>query len=100
MHVSLEEAIAKLKAGEVVAIPTETVYGLAADAANENALRQIYAVKQRPANNPLIVHIADIAQVSDWAAEFPPLARRLAESFWPGRPRPSRPAPPAAWRRR
>ena len=84
MHVSLEEAIAKLKAGEVVAIPTETVYGLAADAANENALRQIYAVKQRPANNPLIVHIAEIAQVTDWAAEFPPLARRLAEAFWPG----------------
>ena len=84
MHVSLEEAIARLKAGEVVAIPTETVYGLAADATNENALCQIYAVKQRPANNPLIVHIADIAQVTDWAVEFSPLARRLAEAFWPG----------------
>ncbi|MES2181920.1 MAG: L-threonylcarbamoyladenylate synthase [Pseudomonadota bacterium] len=84
MHVSLAEAITKLKSGEVVAIPTETVYGLAADAANDNALRQIYVVKQRPANNPLIVHIADINQVTDWAAEFSPLARRLAQAFWPG----------------
>ena len=58
----------------MVAIPTETVYGLAADAKNDAALRQIYAIKQRPADNPLIVHIADIAQVNDWAAEFPPLA--------------------------
>lgn len=84
MRVSLAEAIARLKSGEVVAIPTETVYGLAADATNDNALRQIYVVKQRPANNPLIVHIADITQVTDWAAEFSPLARRLAQAFWPG----------------
>ncbi len=84
MRVSLDEAIAKLKAGEVVAIPTETVYGLAADARNESALRQIFAVKQRPAYNPLIVHIADISHVEQWAAEFSPLARKLAEAFWPG----------------
>ncbi len=84
MHVSLEQAIIKLQGGEVVAIPTETVYGLAADATNESALRKIYAVKERPANNPLIVHIADISHVEQWAAEFPSLARKLAEAFWPG----------------
>ena len=84
MRVSLDEAITKLKTGEVVAIPTETVYGLAADANNESALRQIFAVKQRPVNNPLIVHIADISHVEQWAAEFSPLARKLAEAFWPG----------------
>ena len=84
MLINLMQAIAKLKAGEVVAIPTETVYGLAADACNESALRQIYAVKQRPADNPLIVHIGDVAQVLDWAAEFSPLAQTLAKAFWPG----------------
>ena len=84
MRISLDEAIAKLKNGEVVAIPTETVYGLAADATNEAALRQIYAIKQRPADNPLIVHIGHINQVNDWAAEFPPLAQKLAAAFWPG----------------
>lgn len=84
MRISLKEAVAKLKNGEVVAIPTETVYGLAADACNETALRQIYTLKQRPADNPLIVHIGGIAQVHDWAAAFPPLAQKLAEAFWPG----------------
>ncbi len=84
MQVNLNQAIAKLKAGEVVAIPTETVYGLAADATNESALRQIYALKQRPADNPLIVHIGDMAQVTDWAAEFSALAQKLAKAFWPG----------------
>ena len=84
MQVNLEQAIALLKSGEVVAIPTETVYGLAADASNDEALRQIYAIKQRPADNPLIVHIADASYVNDWAAEFPPLAQKLAKAFWPG----------------
>jgi L-threonylcarbamoyladenylate synthase len=84
MQVTLLQAIAKLKNGEVVAIPTETVYGLAADASNDHALRQIYAIKKRPADNPLIVHIADISQVSNWAAEFSPLAQELAKAFWPG----------------
>ena len=84
MQVNLEQAIAKLKNGEVVAIPTETVYGLAADASNDEALRQVYAIKQRPADNPLIVHIADASFVNDWAAEFPPLAQKLANAFWPG----------------
>ncbi len=84
MQVNLHQAITKLKAGEVVAIPTETVYGLAADATNESALRQIYAIKQRPADNPLIVHIANSALVPDWATEFSPLAQKLAQAFWPG----------------
>ncbi len=84
MRVHLNQAIAKLKAGEVVAIPTETVYGLAADATNELALRQIYTIKQRPADNPLIVHIGDVAQVLDWASEFSPLAQQFATAFWPG----------------
>ena len=84
MQVDLAQAIALLKRGEVVAIPTETVYGLAADASNDTALRQIYAIKQRPVDNPLIVHIADVSQVLDFAKEFPPLAQKLANAFWPG----------------
>jgi len=84
MQVHLAEAIALLQRGEVVAIPTETVYGLAGDAQNEAALHKIYAAKQRPASNPLIVHIASTAQVADFASEFPPLAQKLAQTFWPG----------------
>lgn len=84
MRVTLAEAIHLLKQGQVVAIPTETVYGLAADASNEDALHKIYATKQRPANNPLIVHLADIAYVSAWASEFSPLAKKIAQAFWPG----------------
>ncbi len=84
MYVSLDQAVAKLQCGEVVAIPTETVYGLAGDARKESALKQIYAIKERPANNPLIVHIGDIDQVNDWASEFSPLAKKLAHAFWPG----------------
>lgn len=84
MLLTLEQAVAKLKNGEVVAIPTETVYGLAADATNDNALRQIYAIKQRPLDNPLIVHISSANQVNDWAADFSPLAQKLAAAFWPG----------------
>ena len=84
MQVNFEQAIALLKSGNVVAIPTETVYGLAADATNEATLLQVYAIKQRPVDNPLIVHIANVSQVNDWAAEFPPLAQKLAQAFWPG----------------
>lgn len=84
MRVSLEQAIAKLKNGEVVAIPTETVYGLAADATNDSALKKIFTLKQRPADHPLIVHIGDISQVNDWVTVFPKLAVKLAKTFWPG----------------
>lgn len=84
MRISLEEAIARLRHGEVVAIPTETVYGLAADATNDTALQKIFTTKQRPADHPLIVHIADISQVHDWATDFPEVAVKLAKAFWPG----------------
>jgi L-threonylcarbamoyladenylate synthase len=84
MRISLDKAIGLLKQGEVVAIPTETVYGLAGDARNDQAIAKIFATKERPANNPLIVHIADIQQVLDWASEFSPLAQKLAAAFWPG----------------
>ncbi len=84
MRVSLEQAIAALKKGEVVAIPTETVYGLAADATNDAALKKIFTTKQRPADHPLIVHISDISQVQDWVTDFPEVAVKLAKAFWPG----------------
>lgn len=84
MRISLDEAAARLKQGEVVAIPTETVYGLAADASNDSALQQIFTIKQRPADHPLIVHIRDINQVQHWVTAFPELAVKLAEAFWPG----------------
>jgi len=84
MRVNVNEAALKLAQGNVVAIPTETVYGLAADARNEDALKQIYAIKERPANNPLIVHIGSEKQLTDWALAFPVIAQVLAKEFWPG----------------
>jgi L-threonylcarbamoyladenylate synthase len=84
MRVSLEQAITELKKGGVVAIPTETVYGLAADATNDSALKKIFAIKQRPADHPLIVHIGDVNQVHEWVTSFPEVAVRLAKAFWPG----------------
>ena len=84
MRVTLDQAIAELKKGEVVAIPTETVYGLAADASNDNALKKIFSTKQRPADHPLIVHIGSIEQVTDWVTDFPETAQKLAQTFWPG----------------
>lgn len=84
MLVNLADAIRLLQNGEVVAIPTETVYGLAADASNESAIGKVYTTKQRPANNPLIVHLSDASQVQNWASNFPPIAQKLAQAFWPG----------------
>ncbi|MSP86402.1 MAG: threonylcarbamoyl-AMP synthase [Methylotenera sp.] len=84
MRISLEDAAVRLRQGEVVAIPTETVYGLAADAMNDMALQKIFATKQRPADHPLIVHISDISHVTDWAAAFPEVAVKLGKAFWPG----------------
>ena len=72
-----------LRGGQIVAIPTETVYGLAADASNTDAVAHIYAAKGRPDFNPLIVHVPDLAAAEE-LAEFGPLARQLAEAFWPG----------------
>jgi L-threonylcarbamoyladenylate synthase len=79
-----EAAAARLRAGGLVAIPTETVYGLAADARNPEAIARVYALKGRPASNPLIVHVADAAWLPDWAVEVPPAARDLIAAFWPG----------------
>ena len=84
MRISLDQAVVLLKAGEVVAMPTETVYGLAADAQNDHALQKIFSIKRRPADHPLIVHISDISQVKNWATVFPAVAMKLATAFWPG----------------
>ncbi|MDM7861504.1 L-threonylcarbamoyladenylate synthase [Alteromonas sp. ASW11-36] len=73
-----------LKAGGTVAVPTETVYGLAADAQNPTAVNKIFTAKQRPNNHPLIVHIHDIAQLSQICSSVPEVALELAEQFWPG----------------
>ncbi len=84
MRISLEDAAVRLQQGEVVAIPTETVYGLAADASNDLAVAKIFSTKQRPADHPLIVHISDLSQVNNWASVFPDTAHKLAKAFWPG----------------
>jgi L-threonylcarbamoyladenylate synthase len=81
---SVSEAARLLKDGEVVAIPTETVYGLAGNAFEPKALAKIFAAKERPTFDPLIVHIADIAQLTDIAKDIPDSAYRLAEAYWPG----------------
>jgi L-threonylcarbamoyladenylate synthase len=73
-----------LRAGEVVAFPTETVYGLGADAASEAAVRRIFVAKERPLSDPLIVHLADPSRLAEVARAIPPEAERLAERFWPG----------------
>ncbi|MGE5615339.1 MAG: L-threonylcarbamoyladenylate synthase [Bacillota bacterium] len=84
MNASVREAARRLARGELVAIPTETVYGLAADAMNAKAVEKIFALKQRPAAHPLIVHIADFDQAARWARDIPPAAQSLAARFWPG----------------
>jgi L-threonylcarbamoyladenylate synthase len=80
----IERAVALLSAGELVAFPTETVYGLGADASNPAALARIFAAKGRPKTHPLIVHVNGLADVRDWAAGLPEAAARLAGAFWPG----------------
>ena len=81
---SIARAAALLREGKLVAFPTETVYGLGADATNERAVAAIFAAKERPASDPLIVHIADLEQLPSVVAETPPLALELARRFWPG----------------
>lgn len=80
----LAAAADMIKNGLVVGIPTETVYGLGADASNEEAVRQVFAAKGRPADNPLIVHLAEFAQAEEYTSSIPALAYRLAERFCPG----------------
>ena len=81
---ALTNAAQLLKAGTLVAFPTETVYGLGADATNPDAVARIYEVKGRPADHPLIVHLADMQDIAEWSEEIPDYAIDLARSFWPG----------------
>jgi L-threonylcarbamoyladenylate synthase len=78
------DAASHLNAGDLVAFPTETVYGLGADASNSKAVARIYSVKGRPNDHPLIVHIASMERMGDWASDVPEYAIALARSFWPG----------------
>ena len=77
-------AAALLRAGELVAFPTETVYGLGADAGNPQAIAKIFAAKGRPADHPLIVHVPDASHLERWAVDLPEAAGKLATAFWPG----------------
>ncbi len=79
-----KQAASVLLSGGLVAFPTETVYGLGADARNPEAVARIFSAKGRPADHPLIVHIADASQLTQWAQNIPKLAWQLAEAFWPG----------------
>ena len=81
---AMVDAAANLLAGNLVAFPTETVYGLGADACNANAVARIYSVKGRPADHPLIVHVASMEGLGDWADDVPGYAISLARDFWPG----------------
>jgi L-threonylcarbamoyladenylate synthase len=81
---AITDAAQRLKSGALVAFPTETVYGLGADATNPAAVARIYETKGRPADHPLIVHLADMQDISEWAAEIPDYGIALARAFWPG----------------
>ncbi len=81
---ALKDAASSLLTGNLVAFPTETVYGLGADAANQSAVGKIYKVKSRPSDHPLIVHISSMRNLDKWAKNIPEYAIKLARSFWPG----------------
>lgn len=83
-HPDIKKAAYRLQAGGLVAFPTETVYGLGADATNEAAVKGIFQAKGRPSDNPLIVHLAKMEQIEKWVKEISPLAQRLIEHFSPG----------------
>jgi L-threonylcarbamoyladenylate synthase len=83
-HRQITAAAEILRRGGLVAFPTETVYGLGADAENEDAVRRVFAAKGRPADHPVIVHLADAESLDQWAVDVPEDAWRLAEQFWPG----------------
>lgn len=85
MHkADIDRAVEVLRSGGLVAFPTETVYGLGADASNPEAIKKIYAAKGRPRNHPLIVHLSDATRIGMWAAAMPEAGERLAQRFWPG----------------
>ena len=81
---TLADAARALKAGALVAFPTETVYGLGADAQSAEAVARIYSVKGRPADHPLIIHIDSIDRMGDWSSDIPEYAIKLAREYWPG----------------
>ena len=81
---TLADAARAMKAGSLVAFPTETVYGLGADAQNAEAVARIYSVKGRPADHPLIVHIDSMDRMGDWSSDIPEYAIKLARDYWPG----------------
>jgi L-threonylcarbamoyladenylate synthase len=81
---AMARAAEQLKAGSLVAFPTETVYGLGADATNPDAVARIYKAKGRPADHPLIVHLGDMQDIAEWSDEIPDYAIALARNFWPG----------------
>src|SRR5690349_482768 len=82
--IEIAHAAEILRAGGLVAFPTETVYGLGADALNERAVARVFEVKGRPRFDPLIVHVPDVHAAANLTADFPPIARKLAVHFWPG----------------
>jgi L-threonylcarbamoyladenylate synthase len=84
MNLSIKAAADRIRAGGVVAFPTETVYGLGANALDAAAVEKIYALKGRPATSPLIVHVASIEMAREIAAEWPPIAEELTQKWWPG----------------
>jgi L-threonylcarbamoyladenylate synthase len=84
MSAEIRKAAEILRAGGLVAFPTETVYGLGADAASAQAIKKLYLVKRRPADHPVIIHFEDSKKAFAWAREVPEAARKLAERFWPG----------------
>lgn len=81
---AIAEAARRIRAGELVGFPTETVYGLGADASSDKAVAGIFEAKGRPSDHPLIVHVADVAHVGAYASSVPPFAARLMKAFWPG----------------
>ncbi|MBV8802205.1 MAG: threonylcarbamoyl-AMP synthase [Gammaproteobacteria bacterium] len=84
IQIEIQQAVNILREGGLVAFPTETVYGLGADAKNPEALAKIFSAKKRPKDHPLIVHLADRQQLKDWVREIPSVAEQLADAFWPG----------------
>ena len=84
MHITLSEAISTLRSGQVIAVPTETVYGLAACLDQPAAIERIFALKGRPRVNPLIIHVSDAQQIHTYASHYPPGFEALAKAFWPG----------------
>lgn len=83
-HAAIAQAAHALQDGQLVGLPTETVYGLAANACNDAAVAKIFAAKGRPSNHPLIVHVAGVEQVATFASHVPEFAQRLMQAFWPG----------------